>query len=292
MLYILKNDSLTIQFDDLGAELTSIVENQSDTQYLWNADPVYWKRHSPILFPFVGALKNKSYTYQGKTYPMVQHGFARDMHFNLVKQSDDEIWFCLESTPQTLEVYPFKFRLELGYRLKGREITVLWKVINIGAEKMYFSIGGHPAFRCPLNRYDHQIDCYISFDTKEAIRYMHVNEKGLLKRRPKHQLTTDSGKLPIDLHMFDYDALIIEGNQCHEVSLLNPSRIPYLSVKFDAPLFGMWSPAGKNAPFICIEPWYGRCDANDFKGSLEEREWGNCLQAGAIFEASYKIEIK
>jgi len=292
--YILKNESLIITLNDFGAELTSILEVSTNTEYLWNADPAYWKRHSPILFPFVGTLKHKSYCFQDHTYAMTPHGFVRDMTFSLMHSTEEEIWFSLDANEETLKKYPFLFRLELGYRLQGKLITVLWNVINKDDKKMYFSIGGHPAFNCPLPPTENQSDYYLSFDKVESLRYLHIDENGLVKKRSvklQNLLTTDQGLLPIDPHMFDYDALIIENDQCHKVSLLDPSKAPYLTVTFDAPLFGLWSPAMKNAPFVCIEPWYGRCDANDFDDTLENREWGNSLAVGKEFNTSYTIEL-
>jgi galactose mutarotase-like enzyme len=292
--HILKNEYLTLQIDELGAELISICDNGSNTQYLWNGSPDYWKRHSPILFPFVGTAKNKSYSYQGKVYPVTQHGFARDSRFTLLNHTEDEIWLVLEDNEATRDIYPFEFRLELGYRLQDKMITVLWRVINRGQTVMYFSIGGHPAFNCPLNPGESQNDYYFMFDTFKPIRYLHINESGLVKKKPfdrQNILSTDQGILPVDSHMFDYDALIIENNQCQAVTLLDSAKAPYITVTFDAPLFGLWSPAKKNAPFVCIEPWYGRCDADDFDGTLEEREYGNTLKAGGVFEACYTIEI-
>lgn len=294
MNYNLTNSSLTLQINDFGAELTSICDNQSNMQYLWNADPIYWKRHSPILFPFVGSLMNKFYQYQGKTYPMPQHGFARDMNFHLIRQSDNEITFALDATEETLKVYPFRFHLEIGYRLINKQITVFWEVMNQDITTMHFSIGGHPAFNCPLDPEENQNDYFLYFDTDNPIRYQHINNEGLLIKKPfnmQNKLSADQGILPINPHLFDYDALIIEENQCHKVSILTPEKTPYLTVSFDAPLFGLWSPAGKNAPFLCIEPWYGRCDAEDFNGTLEERDFGNSLHPGEIFKTSYTIEI-
>jgi galactose mutarotase-like enzyme len=293
-IHVLENDFLTIQINELGAELTSICDQLTKVEYLWNANPDYWRRHACILFPFVGTLKNKSYTYQGQTYSALPHGFARDMTFELIQKTEHEIWFSLEASEETLKNYPFLFRLELGYRLQERTITALWRVINRDEKQMHFSIGGHPAFNCPLDPDEDQSEYFITFDTNKPIRYLHVNENGLLEKKPQelqNVLTTDHGLLPIDSRLFDYDALIIEDNQCHKVSLLDPSNLPYVTVTFDAPLFGLWSPAKKKAPFICIEPWYGRCDASDFNGSLEDRDWSNSLQSGEIFETSYTIEI-
>ena len=293
-VYTLKNSELTLKFNSMGAELAAITDTNTSKEYLWNADPVYWKRHSPILFPIVGNLVNQTYTYQNKEYHLPQHGFARDSEFRLISESDSEIWFGLEESEETLRNYPFPFILEVGYRLTGRKITVLWKVKNSGDSDMYFSIGGHPAFYCPLNENESQTDYYITFDRTEPIRYVLINDKGLAVKMPiKEQsiLSTDRGLIKITATMFDNDALVIEDNQCHTVSLCGPDKNPYVTVQFDAPLFGVWSPAGKNAPFICIEPWYGRCDSSEFNGKLEEKEWGNHLEAGKQFEASYTIDI-
>ncbi len=292
--YTLKNEHLTIEMKELGAELTSIFDHNTNTQYLWNADPKFWKRHAPILFPIVGSLKNKTYTYQGQTYPSLQHGFARDMEFKIVNKTENEIWFLLEPTDETRRIYPFEFLLELGYRLEERKITCFWRVTNRSNSTMHFSIGGHPAFYCPLDTIEEQSEYYISFDTEVPVRYLLVDENGYANKKPQNEqniLTTDHGILPIISNMFDYDALIIEDHQCHKVSLLDPGKIPYVTVTFDAPLFGLWSPAKKNAPFICIEPWYGRCDASDFNGTLEEREYSNSLEPGEIFKAEYSIAI-
>ena len=292
--YSLKNDILSIDVEEFGAELTSIFHTAKNTEYLWNADPAYWKRHAPILFPVVGSLKNKSYLYQGQTYSLPQHGFARDMNFRFIKQSETEVWFSLEATEETKKVYPFDFRLELGYRLIGSEVTALWRVVNTGNEELFFSIGGHPAFLCPLKQGERQSDYYILFDSAKPIHYLLVDENGFVVKKPISDqpiLTTEEGFLPIYSHLFDRDALIIEENQFHRISLADNNKKPYLTVAFDAPLFGLWSPAKKKAPFVCIEPWYGRCDASDFNGSLEEREYGNRLDSGNTFEASYTITI-
>lgn len=292
--HILKNQHLTVILEEHGAELTSIMDNTTGIHYLWNADPAYWKRHAPVLFPFVGSLQNKSYIYQDRLYPSLQHGFARDMDFQVISNTDHEIWFSLEANEDTRRIYPFEFRLELGYRLECRKLTCSWRVINQGASVMYFSIGGHPAFNCPPDNGENQSAYYISFDTKDPIRYYLIDQNGLVEKDMSRDniLLTEQGIMPIHRHLFDHDALIIENHQSHRVSLLTPDKSPYLTVSFDAPLFGLWSPAKKNAPFVCIEPWYGRCDASDFHGTLEEREYGNILGAGESFEAAYSIEIQ
>lgn len=294
MSYVIKNDELILCFSGLGAELTSISDTKTGRNYLWNADPTYWKRSSPVLFPIVGSLKDKSFTYKGITYPLSQHGFARDLDFKVIDSKENSISFLLESNKDTLEIYPFPFRLIIAYTLVQREITVTWEVVNTGADTMYFSIGAHPAFLCPLNANEKQSDYFLAFDCENPIGVTKINENGLALKGLKDSpviLETENGLLPVSSHLFDDDALVIENNQFHKVSLLTPNKIPYVTVSFDAPLFGLWSPAGKNAPFVCIEPWYGRCDSEDFNGTLEDREYGNKLEAGKNFQTSYTISI-
>lgn len=289
--YELSNGVIGISVDSFGAELRSLRRLAEGTEYMWNADPAYWKRTSPVLFPLVGSLNGKQYTYDGAVYPMSQHGFARDMEFTLTRQSDSALWFSLHESEETMKMYPFPFTLQIGYELDGAKVYVHWQVENTGQRIMYFSIGGHPAFLCPIDSGSRQTDYLIGFDAKEdTIVSSVIGRDGLLSGRKK-TYALDGGALPIDGNLFDEDALIIEHDQAHRVSLMTKERKPYLTVSFDAPLFGIWSPPRRNAPFICIEPWYGRCDAESFCGTLGQREWGNSLEAGESFRSVYTVEV-
>lgn len=289
--HTLQSGALRVTIADAGAELTEIVDVLTERSYLWYGDSAYWGRRSPVLFPIVGSLKNKEYIYNGKRYPMSQHGFARDMEFTMTSHDVDSIWFELKSDAATYEKYPFHFRLEVGYQLVERELRVTWKVTNEDKKTMFFSIGGHPAFMCPVDGAGKQTDYYLIFDNKEDIKYSKLSSNGLIES-DGHVLATHGGVMPIDEHLFDEDALVIEGGQAHEVSLAGPDKVPYLTVRFDAPLFGLWSPAKKHAPFVCIEPWYGRCDRETFGGGLADREYGHELRPGRTFEVSYTIECR
>ena len=288
----LENDLLEVTINSFGAELSSITGKETGTQYLWDADEKFWKRSAPVLFPFVGSLKDKEYTVDGKDYPMGQHGFARDMEFSVVSETTDEARFELRSNDDTLAKFPFEFVLKIGYKLDGNDIKVTWHVENPGDKELLFSIGGHPAFMCPVTEDGKQSDYYLKFDADKALTYGLLSGDGLLDR-DDYLLGVDiNGYCAIDEHMFDKDALIIEHFQASKVSLCTPDKKPYLTVSFDAPLFGLWSPAGKGAPFVCIEPWYGRCDRADFGGELKDREYGNVLAVGETFEKSYDITIE
>lgn len=289
--YELSNGTIKIAVDSFGAELKSLLRCLDGKEYMWNADPAYWKRTSPVLFPIVGSLKEQQYIYEGKTYAMSQHGFARDMEFTLTAQDEKSLWFELRDSKESRERYPFPFLLRIGYVLSGSGVQIHWQVENTGNDVLYFSIGGHPAFLCPIDENAKQSDYLIGFDTDQALVSTVIGRDGLASERKK-TYETENGILPIDEHLFDEDALIIEHDQAHRVSLMTKEKKPYLTVSFDAPLFGIWSPPHKNAPFICIEPWYGRCDAENFQGTLAEREWGNMLAAGERFESVYTVEVE
>lgn len=290
MKYKISNEQISIEINQMGAELTALIDNKSGVNYLWDGNPAFWKRTSPILFPIVGSLKNQQYGYDGNMYSMSQHGFARDMEFDVVSQTKDTIFFRLNATEDTKKVYPFEFILEIGYCLRENSVEVIWSVSNADNKTMYFSIGGHPAFMCPIDNDTKQTDYYIQFHDCEKLVCRKINENGLALEGLEPIELVES-KLRISEHLFDNDALVIEDNQTHKVSLLTPDKTPYITVSFEAPLFGVWSPAKKNAPFICIEPWYGRCDGDNFNGSLQDREWGNTLEVGQNFKQSYYISL-
>lgn len=289
-LYELSNNEIMIRVSSFGAELKSLKDRKTGKEYLWDANPDYWKRTSPVLFPIVGSLQDGSYSFEGKTYAMSQHGFARDMEFALVKKTAEELVFALEDTAETREKYPFAFRLEIGYHLEDRNVIVSWKVLNKQDGRMYFSIGGHPAFLCPIQDGEKQSDYKIHFEKADKITAGILNDHGTLSKEEK-TYPLENGYLDIGAHLFDEDALIVEHHQAQKVSLCDPAGKAYLTVSFTAPLFGIWSPAKKNAPFVCIEPWYGRCDREGFAGELPEREYGNCLAGREQFEQQYTISI-
>ena len=289
-IYHLNNDVVEIEIHSKGAELKSLKKRSTGTEYLWKADPAFWGRTSPVLFPFVGGVKNKEYRTKGRIYSMGQHGFARDMEFDLLSQTDDEIWFVLQDSEESREKYPYEFVLKLGYRLMEAGVEVCWQVENPGGEELPFSIGGHPAFNCPMEEGEKQTDYFLCFDTEEKVVSTRVSEKGLATDI-KDVYALKQGYLKVTENLFDYDALVIEHDQAKEVSLCRPDKTAYLTVRMEVPLFGIWSPPKKNAPFICIEPWYGRCDHEEFSGELKEREWENILMPGETWNASYQIEI-
>lgn len=287
MRYVLENDKLRIEIDSLGAELKSVVDKETQREYMWQADESIWGRTSPILFPFVGRLKNNTFLHGGKTYTMGQHGFARNMEHCLVSKSEDTIWFKLVTNNDTLEQFPFSFTLRIGYELKGNEVKVLWEVRNNSVDKhMHFGIGAHPAFYCPVDsetngRYQ------LYFAGVDELHYHGIDPTNGLSIDEDIILPLSDNRTTLTSDFFNRGTYICENKQTSEIGLEDPNGNRLVTVLFDMPLFGLWSPEGKDAPFVCIEPWCGRCDAQDFEGTLKARPYDNVLQAGEKFNQSY-----
>ena len=290
MQYEISNGIISIAAVLKGAELVSL--KKGGMEYLWQADLVVWNRSAPNLFPFVGKLNGGVYRFEGKTYPMTPHGFARDMSFSLSKRTDTYLRFALSDTDETRKVYPFPFLFEITYTITGSTLTQTWRVTNTGKSMMYFSLGAHPGFVCPVQG-GKLTDWTIRFsgDKKiDRVTARTIDAAGLVQERTDSYALSD-GTVRITADMFSHDALIFEKSGIKAVTLLDKSKKEFVRVDFDTDVFGLWSPQERSAPFLCIEPWYGRCDLAGFSGELSEREWGNSLPPSAVFEKSFSITL-
>ena len=285
---VLENDRLKVSVSDHGAELCSIYDKKEKREVVWTADPSYWNRHAPVLFPFVGKVTGGFYTYEGQKYPMGQHGFARDREFVHVETTDSTIVHRLESDAESRKVYPFDFVLEIVHKLQGNCVTVEWKVTNPGDKKMYFSIGGHPGFCVKEN-----VGSRLVFPGKKELTRVAIDlaTAGVDVEHPE-SLTLNQGVYTVKADTFDRDALIFDGGQVKEVRLEDADGTKLVTMRCpDALSVGIWSPTGKNAPFICLEPWIGRCDNSGFCGELKDKFDEQSLEAGKIFETAYDLVI-
>lgn len=290
MIQTLKNDLLTVKVSTHGAELQNITDNRTGYEYLWQGDSRFWGRRSPVLFPIVGAVWEGRYEMDGREYAMGQHGFARDCEFEVMDvDAEDEVWFALESSEETLKKYPRKFRLEIGYQLQGERLRVMWRVRNLDDREMSFQIGAHPAFNYPAFDANDAVHGYFSVDGRNLESRI-IEEKGCVGEHIKGVELDSEGMMPITGSTFTDDALIFEKGQLHRVSLLDKERSPYLTMLFSSPLVGLWSPSAQ-APFVCIEPWWGRCDSIGYRGDFSAREYMNHLAPGETFEATYLIIV-
>ena len=137
MKRIIENDFLKVTIDDHGAELVSIYDKEKDREVIWQGDPKFWGRHAPVLFPNVGKHYNNHYRIHGQEYASKQHGFARDTDFTCIDSTPDSVTHQIRSTEDTRKVYPFDFVLRIRHILKGRTLTVSWKVANNSEGDMY-----------------------------------------------------------------------------------------------------------------------------------------------------------
>ena len=291
MKQTLKNDILTVEIDSFGAEIQSIRANRSEYEYMWHGDKKFWGRRSPVLFPIVGSVWNGHYHMDGQEFTLGQHGFARDREFAIVPDTpDDEAWFCLEADDDTLALYPRRFRLEIGYSLQGERISVMWRVTNLDDRDMSFQIGAHPAFNYPDFQASDTVHAYLAFDSRK-VRTQLIAEKGCVGDSEEDVTLDADSFLPVTGDTFSRNALIFANRQVRRVSILDKDHAPYLSLLFSAPLVGLWSPSA-DAPFMCVEPWWGRCDKVGFNGDFADREYVNTIAPGATFDARYMIIIE
>lgn len=274
---------LSATINHKGAELISLQSLTTKREYIWEGNPDFWGKHSPILFPIVGTLKNNSYQYKDKTYSLFRHGFARDFDFKIVTQEKDKVVFSLQNTFETFKIYPFQFELQLIYTLKKTELIVTYKVFNNSFETMPFSIGGHPAFA--LNgKFE---DYTIQFESGEKLM-SYALENDLLSDK-KQSIQLKNNQLPLTYSLFEKDALVFKSLQSKQVQILE-NKTPILNFKFnDFPNFGIWTKL--NAPFICLEPWSGYADTTSANGNILEKEGIQLLESNSYKDFNFSMEI-
>ncbi|MCG3670756.1 aldose 1-epimerase family protein [Aliarcobacter butzleri] len=282
MNYEIKNSFIKAQVKSFGAELNSLKKCDENFEYIWQANSKYWARHSPVLFPIVGRLKEDSYFYKNKKYSLSQHGFARDKEFEIVQNEADFIEFRLKSDEKSLEFYPFFFELDIGYKLDKNNLIVSYKVKNKSDEKMYFSIGAHPAFNT-------QVGDFLEFENIKTTKRYFLDEKGLIYKN--QDLNLENSKLYLDKDLFKDDALVFNDSNIKQITLKNIENKSRVKVKFDNfPYLGIWSKPN-DAPFVCIEPWFGVADEQNSNQKIEDKKGILSLEKEEEFFCFYTIEV-
>lgn len=282
MTTTIKNENLSAEIKHFGAELISLKTNLNK-EYIWEGNPEFWGKHSPILFPIVGTLKNDSFHHNEMEYHLSRHGFARDMEFELIVATDTSAIFSIQSSEATLKVYPFEFELQIIYTLDENNLSIAYHVNNKGKSTMPFAIGAHPAFALP-NQFENYA---IAFEKEEKLEY-YLLEDDLISNKTK-QLEVHNKQIPLTYELFKKDALIFKTLQSDSLTILEDEN-PILRVHFeDFPSLGIWTKM--NAPFLCIEPWFGYSDTNENSGNLFEKEGIQILESNATFHSRFSIEI-
>lgn len=278
----LKNEQLTIRIAELGAELQS-AKNSEGREYMWQAGQ-QWPRHSPILFPIVCSVNENTYVVDGEEYHLPRHGFARDTEFTVISQTGQKVTLALHESSETLKVYPFRFNLAITYRLEDNKVHVIWHVENTDSREIHFQIGGHPAFNMPKGK----LEGTIKLDNEEPMDVLKSYADGS-HDMIEVPLEADMGMIEVSNNFFRNDSVKIHKSQTRRAILMDTNGEPAVTVDYKTPVCAFWSPYGKQAPFVCIEPWYGIGDPRGWKGEFKDKPLMNHLQPGASFMSKYTI---
>lgn len=284
------NEKIQVEVDTKGAELTSIRGYETEIEYLWQSDEKVWSRHAPILFPMVGKLKEDKSVIAGKTYSMSQHGFARDMEFQLIGKTSNSVSLQLISNEESMQRYPYKFNLLVEYTLIDNKIQVTYKVKNIDDNKIYFSIGAHPGFNCPLYDDEKFEDYFLEFNSMET-KPRYELKNGMFSGKKIEHLKNDT-IVPISRELFKNDAIVYENLSSTKVSLLSRKHQHGICLDFEGfPYLGVWSRPQGDGDFVCIEPWFGLADFENTDGIFENKKGILNLEKDKCFECRYIIEV-
>lgn len=277
----LENEHLTVKINTFGAEIASVIDRQTSYEFMWQADPEFWARQAPVLFPIVGRLKDNQFKYEEHLYEMTQHGFARDSVFEVVESTEQMALFKLTSSDETKRVYPFDFELYIQYKLSQKSVVTKYKVVNTAdADAMYYAIGGHPAFNVSQKMTEEgelefdQVSFQIQPET--PVRYFPLSEGGLIKNQEMQEVSF--GEVEVTHDTFEDDALVFEMGESKTIVLKDKANHVEIRMQTaNLPYLGIWSPYPKRGSFVCIEPWAGIADAEDTDGEFVDKIGINML---------------
>ncbi len=285
------NDNLEIIVSSYGGELIKLFNKKNSTDYLFDRDKNYWNFQSPLLFPIVGGLLNDKFIHNGKEYSLPKHGFCRTSEFSLEQLSNYEVCASLKFDSNTLKQYPFKFSLDINYILDGNSVKVNYSVKNLDSQDIFFCIGGHPAFKCPINKEGKFSDYYLEFEESEVGYSTVIGDDGFFREDEK-LIINNTNKIKLDYDLFLPDAIVFEELSSSKVSIKSDKYNESLDFDYgDFPIIAFWTKGKDKAPFICIEPWFGHGDFADYKGEFQDRDGVVALEVNNVFEASYTISL-
>ncbi|NQT57366.1 MAG: aldose 1-epimerase family protein [Bacteroidetes bacterium] len=292
MQTIISNNILQISVKHHGAELSSLIRKRDGAELLWQGDPEYWTGQSPVLFPIVGNVPEDIYSFSGNTYPLGRHGFARRSDFELEINSESQLRFVLRSNEKSKAVYPFDFALFETFTLKNNLLEVDFEVQNTGKEPLYFSIGAHPAFKCPMNPDGFMSDYHLEFERNENLNRRMQGDPLLTGEQVP--FLRNSNVIPLSHELFYDNAVILQEVKSNWIDLIQDdgeTSVPIIRLHAKGfPYLGIWAPVN-DAPFVCIEPWYGVASTVGDSDDLPSKEGIMKLAPGAAFTCTYGIEV-
>lgn len=285
------NENITATVSDMGAELISM--KKGGQEYIWTGDPAYWNGHNPILFPVIGFLKDGKTCFDGEEYPLPKHGYARKSLFSLVRQSEDSITLAMTDTPNTREGFPFAFRFEVTHTLTDDGFTTAFRVENRSYKMMPFMLGGHTGFCLPFTEGSAFSDHTLVFEKSEHDVTLLEAVNGQLIEDPigRPDYMGGSNRIELSYPLFDKDALILKGLVSRKVKLCDKNG-KGVEMDFDGfDLLGIWTPPGKEAPFLCIEPWNGVNAYLDEAPEFGEKPHIRKVAPNGCYTVSYSVRI-
>lgn len=289
---VLEKGGIRARVDLLGAQLVSLSDT-GGTEYIWQRDPRFWSNCAPVLFPIVGSLREGRVQIEGETYQMPQHGFASRSLFTSEQQVEDSLTCLLVSSEETLRMYPYRFSLRVCFTLLPDGLSVRYLVKNADSRTMVFGIGGHPGINCPLAEGERFEDYELRFAQPESVLSPTFSERGEIVFSKRRDFLRGADKLRLDYSLFVPDAIILEGLKSREVTLRGTKSGKGIRFAFpDYQTIAFWTPARKNAPFLCFEPWYGMGARDDEPDDTLTGKHGLIhLQPGGEWSAEYAIHF-
>lgn len=254
MEYMIRNAALRVTISSEGGELMS-VKTLDGTEFMWQGDPAYWKKRAPHCFPVVGRLTGGKCTMDGKLCAMDTHGFFRWRQMEPVEHREDRLTLKMESDQETLAGYPCKWEVRLTYVLDGECLRICFAVENKDCRPMWFSYGGHPGFRVPLEQGLAFEDYCLRFGGKCAPVRVGMTDACFVGG-PDTPLVLENGDtLPLRHNLFDRDAVVLK-QMADTVALCSPKGAHSVTVHYPGMKYlGLWHAPETEAPYVCVEPW-------------------------------------
>ena len=292
MKHTIENQQLRISVKEEGAELTSLVRKENNGEVLWQGDPAYWEGQSPVLFPTIGSSANQQVRFDGTTYPMPKHGLVKDMKFRLTDSGTDFLVFNVTDTEETRKHFPLPFQLSVRYQLEESTLRVSFVVGNSENQPLPYHVGAHPAFQLPRFQAQDEVHGYLGFDVTDKLVGNGLKPGGYLWPEGSFDVPlSEEGLLALGNHTFDCDTILDTRGFAHACTLYNIEKEKIATVRFDAPVLALWAPCGGQAPFVCIEPWWGCCDEAEFADEFLKRPWMNVVEPKSEKTISYTITV-
>jgi galactose mutarotase-like enzyme len=311
----IENNFLWVDVLLKGGELCSIYHKPTDRECLWQANPYVWGNHAPILFPTIGKLLNSEFRHQNRTYPHPKHGIVRDSKMSMVDPTskkyrtlldltglidqtipmakptppDLSLWMELVSSPETKRQYPFDFEFFVGYTLDGETLHQHFVVKNTGSTRMPFALGGHPGFSLPISDTESLESCYLEFEQHETLDRHLISEEGFFTGKVETFLVNERN-IRLNATIFDEDALVFHSPKSNKITLRSDHSPYFVEFNFEKfPILAIW--AKPNAPFVCLEPWFGHADFEDAPVDFIDKPGMIKLDPGKTFQASFSMRF-